>query len=113
MHALSIAQIRVELAEDEQNIQQHSLRIGLAEVEVLGHAAVDILLDLCAELFVVTDGGPWRLGLHLSYRSDHARNQGDIGTWAYFSLLAERVGLFIWILEVSEEVQAQRVVRRA
>jgi hypothetical protein len=59
MHTLSIAKIWVQLAEYEENIQHHTLCVWLAEVEVLGHAAVDILLDLGAELFVLTDGRPW------------------------------------------------------
>lgn len=29
----------------------------------------------------------------------------------YVYVFVERVGLFIWVLDVSEEVQAQRVVR--
>lgn len=58
MHSLSVAQVWVQLAEHEEYVQQHSLRIWLAEIEVLGYAAVDVLLDLGAEFFVLTEGRP-------------------------------------------------------
>ena len=110
MHALPIAQIGIQLAKDEQDIQEHSLRVRLSEVEVLWHAAIDILLNLGTELFVLTDRRPWRLVSHLSYRSDHARQKGDPGTLAYVCLLAQRVGLLLWVLEMAKKMQSQRVV---
>jgi hypothetical protein len=59
MHTLSVAKIRVQLAKDKEDVQHHALCVRLAKVEVLGHAAVDVLLDFGAEFFVLTDGRPW------------------------------------------------------
>jgi hypothetical protein len=58
VHSLPVAQVGVQLAEDEQYIQHHSLCIRLTEVEVLRHTPIDVLLDLGAELFVLAEGGP-------------------------------------------------------
>ena len=55
MHALPIADIRVELAEYKQDIRKHLLCLWLAEVEVLRHASVNILLDLCSELLILLE----------------------------------------------------------
>jgi hypothetical protein len=43
MHALAIAQIWIQLTEDEQYVQEHSLRVRLPKVQILRHAADNIL----------------------------------------------------------------------
>jgi hypothetical protein len=43
MHALAIAQIWIQLTEDEQYVQEHSLRVWLPKVQILRHAADNIL----------------------------------------------------------------------
>lgn len=115
VHALSIAHVGIQLAEYEQDIEQHLLGVGLAEVGVVGHAAVDILEDFGAQGFIFAQSNPRGLS-QLSQRSDLCllcATPAVRRVCTYFIAFAERVeGGFelIGVLDGTQEVGAERVV---
>jgi hypothetical protein len=53
MHALPIPHIWVQLGVYEQDIQEHILRLRLAEVRIFWHTSLDILEDFLPYCFVL------------------------------------------------------------
>jgi hypothetical protein len=56
VHALPVANAWMHLTPDEQYIQHHVLRRGLAKVDIVWHAPFDILKNLGAQGFVCSEG---------------------------------------------------------
>jgi len=54
VHALPVSHIRVQFAKHKKDIQQHSLRLWLTKVYVVGHASVDILHDFGTQCLVLS-----------------------------------------------------------
>lgn len=120
VHSLPVSNIRVQLAEYEQDVEHHLLGMGLAKVGVVGHAAVDILENLGAQSFVFAQGNPGRLS-RLSQKSDLCllcaihRREGAAQQWAetYFIVLAQRVQgrlELIGVLDGAQKVGAEGIV---
>jgi hypothetical protein len=51
----------MHLAPHKQYVQHHVLGGRLSEVDIVGHASLDVLEDLGAEFLVGSEGYPWGL----------------------------------------------------
>lgn len=106
VHALSVANVGIQLTKYEEHVQEYSLCFRLAEIWRLWHASLDILLDLGAQFFILVNLSPWRRLLFLSFRQMKCL-RAAAGSCSYLSILTQWINLspdVVWVVDESEEV---------
>jgi hypothetical protein len=116
MHALPVTDVWVHLAPDKEDVEHHVLGGGLAEVDIVWHASLNVLEDFGAEGFVGAESYPRGLSKSLVLVNVWSTLVGELEVSKYLVIFAEGVsGRFelVGVLDGAQVVGAQRVVGAA